>query len=65
MPFEFSMSGGNQRALRQAEYAVVDMTDGNLTIELHQLPIDFDLLVQTARASDLSDVDFWISTWNI
>lgn len=63
MPFEFPTSGQDMRALRRAEYAVIDRADGKLTINLHQLPIDFEKLTQIARASGLPNVDFWLSTW--
>ncbi len=65
MPFVFPKRGQEQRAIRRAEYAIVDMTDGKLAINLRQLPIDFEQLVKTARASGLPDVDFWISTWDM
>jgi len=65
MPFEFPVPGQEQHALRRAEYAVVEMKNGQLTIDLHQLPIDFDKLVQAARNSGLPDVDFWVSTWHL
>jgi hypothetical protein len=41
------------------------MTDGKLTVNLQRLPIDFEQLVETARASGLPDVDFWLSTWSV
>jgi putative phosphoesterase len=64
MPFEFPKRGeGQQHALCRAEYATIDMTDGRLTFDLHRLPIDFEQLVETARASGLPDVDIWLSTW--
>lgn len=63
MPFEYPISGPNRRAIRRTEYAIVDMADGKLSIELHRLPIDFDELSKTARASGLPDVEFWLSTW--
>ena len=62
-PFEFPISGENRRTLRRTEYAIVDMTDGKLTIDLHRLPINFELLEETVRASGLPDPDFWLSTW--
>ncbi|HSM71406.1 MAG TPA: metallophosphoesterase family protein, partial [Anaerolineales bacterium] len=62
-PFEHPASGIDRRIHRRAEYAVVDMTDGGLTINLHRLPIDFDQLAATARANGLPDVENWLSTW--
>lgn len=63
MPFEFPRRGQDQHALRRAEYAIIDMTDGRLTVNLHQLPIDFEQLTKTARASGMPDPEFWLSTW--
>ena len=63
MPFEFPMRGQDQHALRRTEYAIVDMTDCKLTIDLRQLSIDYDKMIQIARESGLPDVNFWISTW--
>jgi putative phosphoesterase len=65
MPFEFPRRGQNQRAFRRAEYAIADMTDGKLTFTLHRLPIDFEHLVETAHASGMPDVEFWLSTWSV
>ena len=64
MPFEYPKRGQDQHALRRAEYAIVDMTDCKLTIDLRQLPIDFDRMIQIARESGLPDVNFWVSTWD-
>lgn len=63
MPFEYPKSGPDQRVLRWAEYAVIDTTAGALTVHLRRLPIDFEHMAQTARASGLPDVEFWLSTW--
>ncbi|MEP7134594.1 MAG: metallophosphoesterase family protein [Chloroflexota bacterium] len=65
MPFEFPRPGSEQHGLRRAEYAIVDITDDRLTVNLHQLPIDFDYLAQVARASGLPDVELWLSTWSV
>lgn len=65
MPLEFPMRGPNQHAIHRAEYAIVDVTEGRLTINLHQLPIDFEYLARISRASGLPDVEFWLSTWTI
>ncbi len=63
MPFVFPSSGPDLHALRRAEYAIVDMTDCRLRTDLRQLPIDFERLEKTARASGLPDVEFWLSMW--
>lgn len=64
MPFEFPMRGQDQRAIRRTEYAIIDMTDGRLNMDLYQLSIDFARLEKIARASGLPDVEFWLSTWD-
>jgi predicted phosphodiesterase len=65
MPCEFPTPGQGQHYLRWAEYATLDVGDGRLTTNLHRLPIDFEHLAQTARASGLPDVEFWLSTWSV
>lgn len=65
MPCEFPMRGPNQHYLRWAEYATLEMTEGKLTAGLHRLPIDFEHLAQTARASGLPDTESWLSTWAV
>jgi len=63
MPFEFPRRGQDQRAFHRAEYAIIDMTDGRLAIDLHRLPIDFEALTTTALKSGMPEVEFWLSTW--
>jgi len=65
MPLEFPMRGPNQHIFRWAEYAILEMKDRRVTVSLHRLPIDFEYLAQTARASGLPDVEFWLSTWSV
>lgn len=65
MPFEFPTRGPEPRALLRAEYAVVDMTDGKLTFELYQLPIDFEKLTVAARSSGMPEVDIWLFMWEM
>lgn len=64
MPFEFPTRGPEPRALLRTEYAIVDMTDGKLTFDLYQLPINFELFTATAIASGMPEVDLWLSTWD-
>jgi len=63
MPFEFPRLGQDQHAFRRAEYAVIDITDGRLTINLHQMPIDFIQLSKSTYASGMPDAEIWLSTW--
>jgi putative phosphoesterase len=63
MPCEFPMRGPNQRILRWAEYAILEIANGRFSASLHRLPIDFERMAQIARASGLPDVEFWLSTW--
>lgn len=63
MPFVYPKPGPDQRILRRAEYAMVEMKDGALSVTLHQLPIDFARLAATARASGLPEVEVWVGMW--
>lgn len=63
MPFKFPRRGQDQRAFQRTEYAIIDVTHGSLSVNLHQLPIDFEQLVKTARDSGMPEVEFWLSTW--
>ncbi|HKJ38931.1 MAG TPA: metallophosphoesterase family protein [Anaerolineales bacterium] len=63
MPFEFPRRGKDQHAIKRAEYALVDLTDGRLTVNLHQLPIDFEQLSKTTLDSGMPNPEFWLSTW--
>jgi predicted phosphodiesterase len=65
MPCEFPKPGQDQRYLRWAEYAILEANDSKLTTTLYRLPVDFEYLAQTARASGLPDVEFWISNWSV
>lgn len=63
MPFEFPTQGSALRAIRRAEYAIVDAKDGDITFNMRQLPIDFDEMLKPIRGSSLPDADVWISMW--
>lgn len=65
MPFEFPRRGKDQHAIKRAEYAIVDMTDGMLTVNLRQLPIDFEQLSKAAHNSGMPNPEFWLSTWGV
>ncbi len=63
VPFEFPISEPNRHALRRTEYAIIDMTDGGLTVNLHRLPINFERLAKISLASGMPNADVWLSTW--
>ena len=63
MPFEYPINGTNRRAFHRAEYAIIDMMDGRLTVNLHRLPIDFNKLKEISLASGMPDARTWLSTW--
>lgn len=54
---------GSPFILPWAEYAIVDFSNGTLSIELKRIPIDFDLLRKLTEQSDnpLRWTDFWIT----
>lgn len=60
MPMEYPMRGPNQHIFRWAEYAILDVDGDRLTTNLHRLPIDFEYLAQTTRASGLPDAEYWL-----
>jgi len=65
MPFEFPMRGQEQHAFRRAEYALVDMTDGKLKVDMRRIPIDFEKLEKVTHASGMPGAAFWLATWDI
>ena len=63
MPLEYPKRGPDQRVLRWAEYATLEIAGARCDASFHRLPIDFTHLAQAARASGMPDVEFWLSSW--
>ncbi|MEA2594754.1 MAG: hypothetical protein QOF01_1223 [Thermomicrobiales bacterium] len=47
-----------------AEYAVIDVSESGVTVELHRLRLDVPRMVATAAASGMPHVDWWASKWH-
>jgi hypothetical protein len=58
MPFE-----GRPRVLPWAEYAIVEWSNGVLSVDLRRVEIRLDAVKQAALASDLPGADDWVSWW--
>lgn len=63
MPFEFPMRGSQPRSYPRAEYAILDMTAGQLTTELRRRPVALEALAAAARASDMPGAEHWLTAW--
>jgi predicted phosphodiesterase len=46
-----------------AEYGVIAIVDGRLSIDLRRTPIDVDLVVRTLLASGMPHADWWAEHW--
>ncbi|HLH61762.1 MAG TPA: metallophosphoesterase family protein [Ktedonobacteraceae bacterium] len=47
-----------------AEYAIIDAGNGLLSIELHRLPFDFQVVIEAVRLSGMPHAEWWISEWS-
>lgn len=63
MPFEFPQAGRGPRGLPWAEYALLDVDRGRISVDLRRLPFEFSRLAQLARASGIPDVEYWLTMW--
>ena len=46
-----------------AEYAIVDVADGRVTVDLRLVPVDLDGLAADVRASGMPHQAWWLATW--
>ncbi len=46
-----------------AEYAIIDQTNGVMSIDLRHVPIDLDAIKQAALNSSMPGADDWVSWW--
>jgi predicted phosphodiesterase len=51
------------RHVRWAEYGVLCIEHGRLSIELRRTPLDMDAVLQAGRSSSMPHVEWWMSTW--
>jgi hypothetical protein len=58
-------SSGRLHYLPCAEYALLDIRQGSIQIELRRITYDMHALRATVRASAMPHADVWISRWKI
>lgn len=64
MPFERAFDGsGPPSVLPYVEYAFINWVKGALTVDLRQLPIDFEAYKASVRASGMPYQDWWCKQW--
>ncbi len=51
------------RGVRWAEYAVLEVTGGRLSIDLRRVPLDVERLLAAGRASGMPHADWWAGKW--
>ncbi|MBO0777601.1 MAG: metallophosphoesterase family protein [Ktedonobacteraceae bacterium] len=54
----------DNRNVRWAEYGVLDLTDGRLSIDLRRTPLDMMAVLQAGRASGMPHLDWWLAKWD-
>lgn len=62
LPFTYT-ADGNSFNPAWAEFAVVDVGDGHLRIELVRTPVDRTALIDSARRSGMPRLDWWGEDW--
>lgn len=53
----------DNHAVRWAEYGVLSLTNGRLSIDLRRTPLDVAALLQAGRASGMPHMDWWAQRW--
>jgi predicted phosphodiesterase len=51
------------RNISWAEYGVLSIEQGRLSIDLRRMPIDVDAMLQAARHTHMPHLDWWIQKW--
>ncbi|HKP52079.1 MAG TPA: metallophosphoesterase family protein [Chloroflexia bacterium] len=46
-----------------AEYGVLSVEHGRLSIELRRTPLDMDAVLEAGRSSGMPHLDWWVRTW--
>lgn len=63
MPFEQALFVHAPRYLPWAEYAIVNIVDGVIDIDLRRVPVDLAAVRQSAKNSNFPDAEDWIKNW--
>jgi len=54
---------GGLSLMHRAEYAVITVEHDNMGIDLRSIPLDIDLILETAKNSKMPHVDWWQALW--
>jgi predicted phosphodiesterase len=52
------------REVRWAEYGVIDVADGRVSIELRRVPLEMGPMLAAGSASGLPHLDWWLARWD-
>ena len=64
MPFSEAYLGkGEPQVLPQVDFAVLVCDEGQVSAELHQLPLDVDAYLASVRASGMPHHEWWSAHW--
>ncbi len=64
MPFVSAFDGsGPPQLLKHAEYAIVGHDDGQLTVDLRQIPYNFESFRQSVADSKMPYQEWWCEQW--
>ena len=47
-----------------AEYAIINIEDGSLSVEMHRIPFDFQAVIQAVLSNGMPHAEWWISEWS-
>lgn len=47
-----------------AEYAIISVEDGSLSVEMRRIPFDFQAVIQAVLSSGMPHAEWWISEWS-
>jgi putative phosphoesterase len=62
LPFE-TLSGGRTRNPPWAEYAILEVDDGNVRLQLRRTPVDVGAICRAAQQSGMPFFDWWLADW--
>jgi predicted phosphodiesterase len=63
MPFEGPFRGAPPRALPWVEYAIVELRAGRVSVDLRQVPYDFEEYRRAMFASGCPEPEAWLADW--
>ncbi len=63
MPFERDATGRVQQRSPRAEFAILNASGSNLSVDLRRVTFDLDALLRAARANGMPHVERWAGEW--